>query len=273
MGFAEWKGCTRIGLKWKEESGSLASSRAKHCGQRELGQTRMGPEIPLDLILRTNRSQENMDPAMDRRQFLTLALLVEGGLIALAVVLAWWLEVPLLQYLRWNGSAVVWGVFATLPLCVIFLAGYLRPVGSYRRIKDFLLESLGPSLAACRWYELLLVAALAGIGEELLFRGTMQIWMDRRFGPIEGLLISNVVFALCHAITLTYTVLAFVMGLVLGLLLNAPAEPSLLAPMLTHGLYDLFAFWVLAVDWRRRQQAIPNDDSRDETVPAEDGET
>lgn len=209
-----------------------------------------------------------MNPAMDRRQFLTLALLVEGGLIVLAVGLAWWLEIPLDRFLRWNGSAVVWGVLATIPLCVIFLAAYLRPVGSYRRIKDFLLESLGPSLAACRWHELLLVAALAGIGEELLFRGTMQIWMER-WGPIESLVISNVVFALCHAITLTYAVLAFVMGVALGLLLNAPAEPSLLAPMLTHGLYDLFAFWVLAVDWRRRQQAIANEQRPNEAIPAE----
>ena len=58
----------------------------------------------------------------------------------LAVGLAWWLEIPLGQFLRWNGNAVVWGVFATVPLCVIFLAAYLRPVGSYRRIKDLLLD-------------------------------------------------------------------------------------------------------------------------------------
>jgi membrane protease YdiL (CAAX protease family) len=177
-----------------------------------------------------------------------------------------------LDWLRFNGNAVMWGVFATVPLCVVFLAAYLRPIGSYRRIKDLLLESLGPSLAACRWYELLLVAALAGIGEELLFRGTVQTWMER-WGYPESLLISNVVFALCHAITFTYAVLAFVMGIVLGLLLDAPGERSLLAPMLTHGLYDYFAFWVLAVDWRRRQQAVPNEEKPDEAVLDEGRET
>lgn len=50
MAFAERKGCTRTGPKRKEESVSLASRRAKHRGQGELGQTRMGPEIHLTLF-------------------------------------------------------------------------------------------------------------------------------------------------------------------------------------------------------------------------------
>ena len=33
-----------------------------------------------------------------------------------------------------------------------------------------------------------------------------------------------------------------------------PNERSLLAPMIAHGLYDFFAFLVIAVDWRKRQQ-------------------
>jgi membrane protease YdiL (CAAX protease family) len=195
-----------------------------------------------------------MHPSMDKRQFLTMAILVEGGLCVLAVGQAWVLGVPLQEGLRWNGEAVLWGLAATVPLCLVFIAAYYRPVGSYRKIKDFLLESLGPSLAACRWYELLLVAALAGIGEELLFRGTLQMWL-LRFGYLPSLLISNVLFALCHAITFTYAVLAFVMGLFLGLLMDAP-HSSLLAPMITHGLYDFFAFYVLAADYRSRQQRV-----------------
>lgn len=195
-----------------------------------------------------------MNPQMDERQFLTMAVLVEGGLIVLAVVLAWFLKIPLLEWLRWNGNAVLWGIVATVPLCVIFVAAYWRPVGSYRRIKDFLLDSLGPSLAACRWYELLLVAALAGIGEELLFRGALQMWLERLGGYLPSLWVSNLVFALCHAITITYAVLAFVMGMFLGYLLDASGERSLLTPMITHGLYDFFAFCILAADYRARQR-------------------
>ena len=194
-----------------------------------------------------------MPQQLSRRQFVKLAFLVEGGLIAFAAGLAWWLEVPLADWLIWNPEAVLWGVGAMVPLCIIFTASYLWPFGSYRQIKDFLRDSLGPSLAACRWYELLFVAALAGIGEELLFRGVLQPWLEH-WGYWFALIVSNLVFGLCHAITLTYALLAFAMGILLGLLLDAPSERSLIAPILTHGLYDLFAFWVVAYDWRKHEE-------------------
>ncbi len=209
-----------------------------------------------------------MTRMLDRRQFLTLALIVEGGLIVLAVLLAWALNVPLAELLEWNPEAIAWGIGTTIPLCLVFGAAYWKPMGSYRRIKDFLLDSLGPSLAACRWYELLVVAALAGIGEELLFRGVLQTWMVR-WGYPQNLILSNIVFALCHAITVTYTILAFAMGILLGLLLDAPAQRSLLAPILTHALYDFFAFCLLAMDWRRRQRQL---DEESFSNPAEESE-
>ena len=195
-----------------------------------------------------------MPAPLSRAYFLKLAFLVEGGLILLAVGLAWWLEIPLADWLTWNPEAVAWGIGVTVPLCLFFAASYFWPFGSYRQIKDFLEEALGPSLAECRWFELVLVAALAGIGEEFLFRGVLQPWLEQ-WGPWVGLIVSNLVFGLCHAITITYALLAFAMGLILGLLFDAPDERSLLAPIITHGLYDLFAFLVVAYDWRRKQKA------------------
>ena len=120
-----------------------------------------------------------MNPRLERKHFLGLAIAVEGGLIVLAVALAWWLNIPLGPLLVCNPAAIAWGIGATVPCCLVFGLTYWKPVGSYRRIKDFLFEALGPSLAACRWYELLLVAALAGVGEELLFRGFFQQWLLR----------------------------------------------------------------------------------------------
>jgi multicomponent Na+:H+ antiporter subunit D len=111
-------------------------------------------------------------------------------------------------------------------------------------------------------------AALAGIGEELVFRGVLQIWLEQ-WGYATSLIVSNIVFALCHAVTLTYAILAFVMGLFLGLIMDAPENRSLLAPILTHALYDFFAFCVLAVDWRKRNRESPEEtfDFREEAPP------
>ncbi len=195
---------------------------------------------------------------MERRQFLTLALAVEGGLILFAIGLAWLLGVPLVEIVFWEPIAVLWGLGSAGLLLVIFGAAYVWPMGGYRKIKQFLIEGLGSSLAACRWYELFLVAALAGIGEELLFRGVLQGWMEQ-WGYIESLLISNILFAMCHAVTITYTLLAFGIGVFFGWLMDAPGERNLLAPILAHGLYDLVMFYFIARDWRKQDaQDITN---------------
>lgn len=189
---------------------------------------------------------------LPRRQFLYGATLVEGGLLLLAVVLAWFLEIPLRPLLTADPQAVLWGVGATIPLVLIFWATYYRPKAGFRTMKDFLHEALGPPLAACRWYELLWVAALAGLGEELLFRGVLQTWLQQ-WGEGPSWILSNLVFAFCHAITPTYVVMAFLMGLILSGLMEVPHERSLLTPIITHGLYDFVAFIVIARDWRKQQ--------------------
>ncbi len=193
-----------------------------------------------------------------------MAVLVEGGLIVLAIGLTWALQIFNRDLLAWNGPAVLWGLAATLPLLLVFGAIYYWPVSGYRRIKDFLLEALGPFIAACRWYELLFVAMLAGVGEEWLFRGVLQIWMAQRWGEVAGLVVSNLVFGMCHAITITYVVLAFCMGVYLGLLMDVPAERSLLSPMIAHGLYDFFAFLLVAADWRKRLRERQEEDAPEE---------
>lgn len=195
-----------------------------------------------------------MPPELPRRQFLVGATLVEGGLLLLALVLAWLLEVPLKPLLVVDPAAILWGVGATVPLVLLFWVTYSRPAGGFRGVKDFLHQALGPPLSSCRWYELLWVAALAGIGEEFLFRGVLQTWLDDHWGPWLALILTNVVFAICHAISPTYLVMAFLMGLALSSLMEFPTEqPNLFTPIITHALYDFVAFWVVARDWKKLQ--------------------
>jgi membrane protease YdiL (CAAX protease family) len=126
-------------------------------------------------------------------------------------------------------------------MIALFLAGSRFPVGPLRTIKELLLELLGPSLAACRWYDLLLVATVAGFSEELLFRGVLQ--------PLLGLIWSNVLFGLAHAVTVSYAVLAGLIGGYLGWMLSASG--NLLAPIIAHALYDFLAFLAVAREWRQ----------------------
>ena len=95
----------------------------------------------------------------------------------------------------------------------------------------------------CRLAELALIAALAGIGEEMLFRGVIQPAVAGAIGGPHGvwlgLLIAAILFGSLHPITLTYALLAGLIGLYLGWIWLASG--NLLTPMVTHGVYDFLA--------------------------------
>ena len=188
------------------------------------------------------------DPT-DRGQFLNMAAFFEGGLVAAAFVLGWLVGTDPLETLSWKWTAAALGLAGVVPMFALFLLSQRFPVGPLLRIKRFLVEMLGPSLSVCTWYDLILLAALAGVGEEMLFRGVLQqqTWL--------GLVGSNVLFGLAHLITPLYAVLAGVIGVYLGMLMEAPGEPNLLVPMITHAVYDYLAFLVVVRDYRAEQRA------------------
>lgn len=206
----------------------------------------------------------------DRGQFLNLAALVEGALIALAFGLGWLAEIAPIQSMHWTADALAWGVVATGPMLLLFLLSYRYPVGPFLRIKRFLIDMLGPSLSACYWYDLVLLALLAGFAEELLFRGVLQPWFgEGEFGSREfliGLIASNVLFGLAHLITPTYAISAMVMGLYLGVLRQMTGEPNLVVPIVAHTVYDFLAFIVVVHSYRAEQrQAAQSTEANDET--------
>ncbi|MGE3313859.1 MAG: lysostaphin resistance A-like protein [Planctomycetaceae bacterium] len=192
------------------------------------------------------------DPA-DRTQFLNLAAMFEGGMVGVAIVAGWLLGVNPLALLIWDFGAIAWGVVATLPLFGLFLLSIRYPIPPLERIQKLLVEFLGPSLEACRPLDLIFLAVLAGVGEELLFRGVLQPLFER-FGPAAGLIGSNIVFGLAHAITPTYALLAGAIGLYLGVLLDASGSRNLMAPIVTHALYDYLAFLVVLRLYRDQQR-------------------
>jgi membrane protease YdiL (CAAX protease family) len=81
---------------------------------------------------------------------------------------------------------------------------------------------------------IVLVGAMAGIGEEWLFRGVLM--------PVVGLTASSIVFGLAHVggqRMLAFGVWASGMGFLLGGL--ALLTGGLTAPMVAHGVYDMLA--------------------------------
>ena len=183
-------------------------------------------------------------------RFFKSACLFEAALILIAIVLGWMSGINPFADLHYSESAILFGVLGTVPLFLLFLLMEQITSESVVTIRRFLLENLGPALHRHHWADLFVLAAIAGISEEVLFRGVIQPWMESSWGVSAGLIASNILFGLVHAITPLYTVLAILVGIYMGLSLDVGGDRNLLIPIIIHGLYDFLAFLVLMRSYR-----------------------
>lgn len=177
--------------------------------------------------------------------FFKTACYFEAALILVAMVLGWIAGINPFEYFYFSEQAIAYGILGTLPLFLVFLACEQTSLESVRTIRKLLLDTLCPSLYKHHWADLLILAAIAGIGEEILFRGVLQPWLERAWGLNAGLIITSLAFGLVHAVTPLYAVLATVIGIYLGLSLDYGGSRNLLTPVIIHGLYDFLVFIAL----------------------------
>jgi membrane protease YdiL (CAAX protease family) len=118
--------------------------------------------------------------------------------------------------------------------------------GPVRALRRLYRELLFPLFRASTPLEIVVISMLAGIGEEVLFRGAMQ--------PEWGLIITSLVFGLFHVggrLTVALGIWAACTGALLGWL--AIATGGLLAPIVAHIAYD-----ALALSYLRWGPALPD---------------
>lgn len=140
---------------------------------------------------------------------------------------------------------------ATGPMLIFLLVCFLSRSNAMLQVRSFLRSSIGPYLSACRWIDLVLLAMLAGICEEIFFRGFLFLWIHP-WNAVLAVLITNVLFGLAHAVTPLYAMLAAFLGLYLTALVAVDPTPNLLIPITAHSLYDLIAFTAVIWDYRRQ---------------------
>jgi membrane protease YdiL (CAAX protease family) len=189
------------------------------------------------------QSEERV-PADPRQTVVLLAIFVEGGLILVATVLGWLLDQPPLADFSWDGLDALRGAAAAVPMVAAFLALQRWPVGPLGRIRRFSEQVVRPLLAPCSVVDLLGISVLAGLGEEMLFRGVLQGAFSRWAAPWLAVTAASLLFGLLHAITFTYALLATLMGIYLGAVWLW--TDNLLVVVVTHALYDfLVLLWLL----------------------------
>ncbi len=192
------------------------------------------------------------------RSFPLVAAIFEGGLAVVALCLGWLFERdPLATFPSDSseiGRGIAWGVAATLPLLAVLWLCVKCPVRPFRGLLEVIDRLLVPLFRDCRVADLAVISLLAGLGEEMLFRGVIQAavadWVAAPSGAWVGLAVATLLFGLVHRITTAYAVLAGAIGLYLGgiwLLSEWPlGEQNLLVPIVAHALYDFLALLYLA---------------------------
>jgi uncharacterized protein len=174
----------------------------------------------------------------------------EGGLGGLAWLLGWLLGQDPLGRGHWDAASAGLGVLASIPMLALFLLAHHSGYAPFVRIRRFLDDVLLPLLRDCSLAELALLSALAGLGEEMLFRGFLQDGVNRWWQtgtPWPGLLVASASFGLLHPISRTYVLLAALLGLYLGLVYEVSGG-NLLVVVVAHATYD----FVLLVYLTRR---------------------
>lgn len=96
------------------------------------------------------------------------------------------------------------------------------------------------------WMLLVLAALVAGITEEIGFRGYMQVPLEERYGPIAAITIVSIVFTIAHftqAWAGGVVILLFAVSVVWGVL--ARVSGSLIPGIVSHASADVvnFSYW------------------------------
>jgi CAAX protease family protein len=162
----------------------------------------------------------------------------------LAGGLGWWLDVPPFDRFQLSLGGLAGGIAATAPLLLALFWCLRTDWEPAARLVAMARDKLGPLFRGATFPELALLAVLAGVGEEALFRGVIQ---EALYGPLPSwpaVIVAGLLFGIVHWVSAAYAALASVAGIYLGALYLLTG--NLLAPIVTHALYDFAALFILA---------------------------
>lgn len=176
---------------------------------------------------------------------LATALAFQGGVliagIALVLLLGLHLKISL------SADALILSLAATLPLLAMLLL--IRAVHWHwlLELAELVRQFIQQVFSTAPRGSVVGLAVLAGLGEELLFRGVIQQALAGAWSPVFAIFVAAILFGLAHAVSIAYFLFACVIGLYLGVLYHLSG--NLLVPILVHVFYD----WA-AIHFYRRQE-------------------
>ena len=195
-----------------------------------------------------NEAHHDQEPV----HLLWVALLVEGGMLIVALVIGWFgfyeKSQPLYE-LDWNSclEGLGWGIAATVPMVILMLVIHYWGPEFFRPMNEFVANRLKPMFETCTLFELFLLSLMAGLGEEIFFRwclqGGLADVLSERFGvdaaTWTALIAVSFLFGLCHWVNASYGITTFLIGIYLGWTMIQAG--NWLVPAVAHALFDFLA--------------------------------
>ncbi len=194
------------------------------------------------------------------RLIVLTAFIFESLLVGAALALAAFAGRPL--QIRPSADAFLLGAAAALPLLLsnLTLLAWSRRYNFWRTLQQFTDEVVYPFCAELTLPYALLVALLAGIGEELFFRGALNTTFIEAFGLYGGTIHSSVIFAFCHFLGRSWRYFSvFVLYSLFGIYFSliTMLSMNLFPAIVCHVIYDF-----LAITWLRRHGRAKMQDER-----------
>lgn len=175
-----------------------------------------------------------MRPEYPRYKVLFLALVAEGAVLLAALLFARYFNIVFFRTTDYILRDMLIGTAgAALPFAFFIYslsnkAGKFTFLNSARKI---VLNDIKAVFAKTTLTDLVIISFVAGLAEEMLFRGVLQV----RF----GIVIASIAFGLVHCVSLSYVILTIIMGFYIGVIFNKSG--SLIVPVQLHFIYDLAA--------------------------------
>ncbi len=174
-----------------------------------------------------------------RPPIVRLVIAVEAGLIALAWILAWAFDRPLFDLIVFDWEGVVAGLLGTVPPYAAMVWSTRTTMPPFQQLRRDVERLVVPLFRGMSLWDLALIALLAGVGEEVFFRGLVQPGLTGWVGVWPAVILTSVLFGALHWITPTYAAIAGLIGFYLGAFMVVSG--NLVVPILVHALFDFLA--------------------------------
>ena len=178
-----------------------------------------------------------------------------GNKLSFTYVLISQFSIVFIGLLIITAADVQWRLWFSLPIVDVLLSVFAAAITYFfmyllylhgGKVADQLtadVKKMGQHFVGYSWWKLIFISALAGVGEELLFRIGLQSWFATHINIYLAILLPALIFGFLHFISFIYFVVATLMGIIFGLAYHFTDSVALI--MLWHGVYDLIALTVL----------------------------